>query len=125
MSYALVLPAIVVVVYVPSYPFPHLHPIVKRVKIDVLVLDGTPKTLNPYVVLASPLFFSVKAADALARNSDFQLEIITLDTLKRSDNCANVSCPFSASMATWALNSAVKLLLLLFISAKLNFIFLI
>lgn len=47
------MPLIVVVVYVPSYPFLHLHPIVKRMKIDVFVLDGTPEPLDPNVVLAS------------------------------------------------------------------------
>ena len=39
-----------------------------------------------------------------------------------SDNYANVSWPYDASMATWALNSAEKFLLLLFMPTNLSFL---
>lgn len=43
---------VVVVRHVPSYSLPKFFAVIKQMKIDVLVVYGTPKTLNPNIVLA-------------------------------------------------------------------------
>ena len=53
MFYALVWSSVVIVGDIPPDSLPHFQAVLKRVKVDVLVFDGTPESLNPDIILTT------------------------------------------------------------------------